>query len=54
MTVGIGKISQKIGEARRRWLLRPRGEKDRSCTNENMKDQSGWTPKDSKTKTEVE
>ena len=47
----VANISEKIREARLVWF----GEKDRRrCSNENMDDGSGWTPKDRKPETEVE
>ena len=43
---GVANISEKIREARPRWLGQ--------CRNQSMEDGSEWTPKDGKNKTEVE
>ena len=51
---GVHYKSEKIGEARLRWLGHVR-EKDRGrCSHENTEDGSEWTRKDRKAKTEVE
>ena len=51
---GVANTSQKIKRSETE-LVGPCGEKDRGrCSNENMGDRNGWTPKDIKTETEVE
>ena len=53
---GVANKSEKIREVRLRWLGHVgTGEKEcRKCSNENMEDRIQQTPKDRKTKTEVE
>ena len=49
---GKHKLENKRSETGMVWIC---GEKDlRRCSSENMEDGSGWTSKDTKTKTEVE
>ena len=56
---GVANISEKIREARLRWLghVARKTEEDAAvprCSNENTEDGSGWTPTYRKTETEVE